>query len=59
MITAINERNFAVRINALDYLESISRQWERPYTSLRKERVAYALIVKVGIQVFDNLVGNL
>jgi hypothetical protein len=59
LITAINERGFPIRIEVLDYLEPVSRQWERPYASLRKTRVAYTLIVKVGIQAFDKLVGNL
>jgi hypothetical protein len=59
LISAINERSFPVRIDSLDDFESVSRQWERPYASLRKKWVAYALIVKVGIQAFDKLVSNL
>jgi hypothetical protein len=59
LIAAINEGRFLVRIDVLDCLESISRQWERLYTSLRKKGVAYVLIVEMGIQAFDKLVGNL
>jgi len=50
LIAAINEGRFLVRIDVLDCLESISRQWERLYTSLRKKGVAYVLIVEMGIQ---------
>jgi hypothetical protein len=45
LIAAVNERSFFVRIDALDYLESVSREWERLYAALRKERIAYTLIV--------------
>jgi hypothetical protein len=58
LITAINERGFPVRIDAFYDLETVSREWERPYASLRKKRITYVLIVKVGIQAFDKLVGN-
>jgi hypothetical protein len=59
LIATINERGFPVRIEALNYLESVSRQWEWSDTPLRKKRVAYILIVEMGIQAFDKLVGNL
>jgi hypothetical protein len=58
LITAINERGFSVRIDALDCLETVSREWERPYASLRKKWVAYVLIVEMDIQLFNKLVGN-
>jgi hypothetical protein len=59
LIAAINERGFPVRIEVLNFLESINRQWERPYALLGKKRVAYVVIVEMVIQAFDKLVGNL
>jgi hypothetical protein len=59
LIAAVNERGFPLRSDALYNFESVIREWERPYTSLGKKRVAYVLVVEMGIQVFDNLVRNL
>jgi hypothetical protein len=49
LIATINESGFPVRIDAFYDLETVSREWERPYASLRKKRVTYVLIVKMGI----------
>jgi hypothetical protein len=53
LIAAVNERGFPVRIKELNYLEPVGRQWERPHAPLRKKRIAYILIVEMGIQAFN------